>query len=152
MRFKEARAFRQFCALSAEIVPMMMPTFDMEKRIEKIRGSENYVNSEMLADMEQALIEAKEAAGLAQKRNPLFRFIDKKVAEWKPKTFSKKRYVTLLLTCGWICGAHCFYAGKKIKGVLYLLLSWTGISFAMSLIDWMQVVPMKADENGNIAL
>lgn len=36
--------------------------------------------------------------------------------------------------------------------MIYLLTCWTGFSFAMTIIDFMIVVPMKADENGVIYL
>ena len=126
--------------------------FNPEKEIDRLRSESHYVNTEQLIDLEQELVEAKEASGMASKRNALFRFIDKKIADYKPKTVSKKKYIALLWSCGWLCGAHRFYAGKKITGLLYLLFCWTGIPFAMCIIDWMQVVPVQADENGAITI
>lgn len=49
-------------------------------------------------------------------------------------------------------GAHHFYAKHWVKGALYLLLCWTGISAAMVAIDWMIAVPKQADENGMIEI
>ena len=39
-----------------------------------------------------------------------------------------------------------------VTGTIYLLLFWSGISISMTLIDWMIVAPMEADENGMILL
>ena len=64
---------------------------------------------------------------------------------------SKKKYLWLGLLLG-IFGGHRFYAKQYITAVLYLLLCWTGISITMSIIDLMIVVPMQADENGNILI
>ena len=64
---------------------------------------------------------------------------------------SKKKYLWLGLLLG-IFGGHRFYAKQYITAVLYLLLFWTGISITMTIIDLMIVLPMKADENGNVLL
>ena len=122
----------------------------IESRIEETRKSEDYVNVERLADLEQELQELKEERGIARKHGRLFNFIDRKIQEHEKKEISRKKYIILLLTCGWFCGAHRFYAGRKVSGVLYLLFCWTGIPFAMSLIDLMQILPMEADENGTV--
>ena len=122
----------------------------IEERIEETRKSDNYVNVEKLADLEQELQELKEERGIAGKHGRLFNFIDRKVQEHEKKEISRKTYIVLLLTCGWLTGAHRFYAGRKVSGVLYLLFCWTGIPFAMSLIDLMQILPMEADENGKV--
>ena len=63
----------------------------------------------------------------------------------------KKTYLWLGLLLGSF-GAHRFYAKQYTTAIIYLLLCWTGIALTMSLIDLMIVVPMKADENGNIYL
>ncbi len=63
----------------------------------------------------------------------------------------KKKYLWLGLLLGNF-GAHRFYAKQYPTAILYLLLCWTGIALTMSLIDLMVVVPMQADENGNIYL
>ena len=62
----------------------------------------------------------------------------------------KKTYIRLCLLG--MFGAHRFYAKQYVTAVIYLLLFWSGISFSMTIIDWMMVAPMKADENGNILL
>ena len=65
---------------------------------------------------------------------------------------SREKYIKLAVTCGWFCGAHRFYTGQKVLGILYLLFCWTGIPFTMTLIDLMIALPKVADENGNILL
>lgn len=65
---------------------------------------------------------------------------------------SRKKYIKLAMTCGWLCGAHRFYAGQKVLGILYLLFCWTGIPFTMTLIDLMIALPKEVDKNGNILL
>ncbi len=57
----------------------------------------------------------------------------------------------------WLCllgifGVHHFYAKHWVKGLVYLAICWTGISAAMSLIDWMVAVPKEPDENGMILI
>lgn len=49
-------------------------------------------------------------------------------------------------------GVHHFYAKHWVKGLVYLLLCWTGISVAMAIVDWMIAVPKEADENGMIEI
>lgn len=61
---------------------------------------------------------------------------------------NKKLYCRLCLLG--VFGAHHFYAKHWIKGSLYLLLCWTGIPVAMTLIDWMIAVPKEADDSGMI--
>lgn len=64
---------------------------------------------------------------------------------------SKKKYITLALLTGWM-GGHRFYAKRYKLAVLYLLFFWTGIPLYNCIIDLMQVIPIPADENGNIYL
>ncbi len=68
----------------------------------------------------------------------------------EPNTVNRKRYLWLCLLS--IVGANQFYARHYIKGLFYLVLSWTGISVAMGLIDWMAAVPKVADDDGNIMI
>ena len=64
----------------------------------------------------------------------------------------RRKYIRLAWTCGWLCGSHRFYAHKPVLGMLYLLFFWTGIPFAMTLIDLMIALPMEPDENGKIVI
>ena len=49
-------------------------------------------------------------------------------------------------------GVHHFYARHWIKGLIYVAISWTGISLGMTFIDWMAAFPKAADENGLITV
>lgn len=49
-------------------------------------------------------------------------------------------------------GLHHFYARHWIKGILYIAMSWTGISVGMTLIDWMAAFPQKANGEGKIMI
>lgn len=123
-----------------------------EQHIDQWRTNSDYVNTAELAALEQELQEVKQAAGIPEKRSRFCSFIDKRISACEEKDILRKTYITLLLSCGWFCGSHLFYAGKRIRGMLYLLFCWTGIPFAMSLIDLMQVLPIAADSEGKIRL
>lgn len=43
-------------------------------------------------------------------------------------------------------GAHRFYLGQIKLGVLYLLLSWTGLSLIVSWIDAIMLILMNESE------
>lgn len=43
-------------------------------------------------------------------------------------------------------GAHKFYLGKPMKGILYLLFSWTSIPFLVSLVEGVQYLTMSQDQ------
>lgn len=88
----------------------------------------------------------KEEKGL---KKLITRYLDKR-EERKRVPVNKKTYIRLCLLG--LFGAHRFYSKRYGLGVLYLLLCWTGISFSMTIIDWMIVAPMKPDENGNVYL
>ena len=67
-----------------------------------------------------------------------------------PNEVNRKKYLWLCALS--IVGANQFYARHYLKGVFYLILSWTGISVALGLMDWMVAIPKTADENGNIMI
>lgn len=116
-------------------------------------GNRDLADPKKMIALEQELAELKEQYGI--KDRPKWWV---KVGDWLvqrkggPKTVERKKYIKLALCCGWLCGAHRFYAGQKILGVLYLLFCWTGISFAMTLVDLMIVLPMQPDEHGMIQI
>ena len=115
--------------------------------------SQELADPKKLIALEQELTELKEQYGIKEKPKLWVRIgdwlIDKKGG---PRTVERRKYIRLALCCGWLCGAHRFYAGQNILGVLYLLFFWTGIPFAMTLIDLMIVLPMQADEDGRIQI
>lgn len=106
-----------------------------------------------IACAQEELNQLRREHGLEKEEKGLKRLIswwlDKREAREKVPV-SKKKYIRLCLLG--MFGAHRFYAKQYITGVIYLLLCWSGISISMTIIDWMIVAPMKADENGNIYL
>ena len=108
---------------------------------------------EMIA-LEEELFALKQKYGIQEKTKWWIRagdFLANRLAR-EPKLVSRKTYIRLAASCGWFCGAHRFYCGQKKLGLLYLLFFWTGIPFAMTLVDLMIALPMKPDENGFIRL
>ena len=124
---------------------------NFEKQISRLKSDGRYADIAELARLEDELNETREKAGIAEKRSRLFRAVDR-LLEKEGKEISKKKYITLLLSCGWFTGAHRFYSGKKISGLLYLLFCWTGIPFAMCLFDLMMIIPLENDENGLVTV
>lgn len=60
----------------------------------------------------------------------------------------KKTYMRLMLLG--MFGAHRFYAKQWISAVVYLLLCWTGLSVANTIVDLLVVIPIRPDEDGII--
>lgn len=106
-----------------------------------------------IAYAQEELNQLRKEHGLEKEEKGLKRLItwalDKRDAREKVPV-KKKTYIWLCLLG--IFGAHRFYAKQYVTAVLYLLLFWSGISISMTIIDWMIVAPMKADENGIIYL
>lgn len=77
-------------------------------------------------------------------------FFDRREAREK-HAVNRKKYLLFAVFTGWL-GGHRFYAKQYPVAILYLLLFWTGLPFAMTLIDLMTAIPMPADEEGRIWL
>lgn len=116
-----------------------------------MKGNEQVDPKQMLA-LEEELIQLKQQYGIGETERGWKRLVDRIVnkLDREGKTVSRSRYIRLALSCGWFSGAHRFYAGKRVSGILYLLFCWTGIPFAMTLIDLMIAVPMQTDDMGMI--
>ena len=115
------------------------------------RKAEEMKILEEMAYAQAELNELKREHGLEEEEKGLKKLISKllnKREEREKVLVSKKKYLRLCLLG--IFGAHRFYAKQYVTGTIYLLLFWSGISISMTLIDWMIVVPMQADENGMI--
>ena len=111
------------------------------------------VDTRQWLDLEEELSALKKQHGM--EKPGLFHRIGDAIADYKEKkkaTVNRRKYIRLALICGWFCGAHRFYARHYITGVLYLLFCWTGIPFAMTLIDLMIALPKVADAEGNIEM
>ena len=64
-------------------------------------------------------------------------------------TVSKGAYIALCLFLGGL-GAHKFYAGKWIQGLLYVVFCWTWIPVIISLIDLLIAMFKTPNEYGQI--
>ena len=102
----------------------------------------------------QELDELKAQRGEAQPEGRVSRaisgFFDRREAREK-QVLNKKKYILLAVFTGWM-GGHRIDARQWPTAILYLLLFWCGFPLAMTIIDLMIVIPMKANENGNILL
>lgn len=127
-----------------------------ERRLEeeKKRREEEHRILADLAYAQEELNQLKKEHGMEEEEKGLKKLIstllDNREARIKVPV-RKKKYLWLGLLLG-IFGGHRFYAKQYITAVLYLLLCWTGISITMTIIDLMIVLPMEADENGNVLL
>ena len=63
----------------------------------------------------------------------------------------KGAYIGLCLLLGGL-GAHKFYAGKWIMGILYLLFCWTYVPTIIALIDFLIAAFQRSDESGQITV
>lgn len=107
-----------------------------------------------MIELETELMELKKRQGIDDKPPLWIRAGDWIVNHMhEPHKVSYKKYMKLAISCGWFCGAHQFYSGHRIAGILYLLLCWTGISMAMTFIDILLVyLKNEPDEAGMIYL
>lgn len=94
----------------------------------------------------------KQQQGIEEKEGKLSSLISgifkRRDARQKVKV-NKKKHLLIALFTGWL-GGHRFQAKQYFLGIAYLLLCWTGLSVAMTLIDLLIIIPMPADENGDI--
>ncbi|MBQ4598393.1 MAG: TM2 domain-containing protein [Clostridia bacterium] len=67
------------------------------------------------------------------------------------KQVNKLIYCLLAFLLG-AFGAHKFYAGKALWGVIYILLSFTGISSIIAFVELIIALCKKSDHNGNILI
>lgn len=121
----------------------------------EITQQETYGLNDFVA-AEAELQELKEKYHIEDnKKQPLWQRIGDKYVAWKdskqPVTVHKKKYCLTALFFGWL-GVHQFMIGRKGTGVLYLIISWTGISFALSVLDIFQAAFLKGDDNNLITL
>ena len=67
------------------------------------------------------------------------------------KVVNKVLYILLAVFFGGI-GIHKFYSGKIVKGIFYLLFSWTGIPSIVGIIEGICACFKKEDSNGRILI
>lgn len=119
---------------------------------EKLRNQPDYVNIAELVRLEEERIELKQKNGEHIKQNIVFKILNTVFARNSSKSIKRSRYIKFAVFGGWFTGMHRFYAGQIFTGVLYLLFFWTGIPFAMTIMDLMAVLPMQADREGMLHL
>ncbi len=61
----------------------------------------------------------------------------------------KKKLILVALLLGW-CGVHRFMLKQKILGMVYLCFCWTIFPVCMTIVDIIEYIPMKPDEEGYI--
>lgn len=108
-----------------------------------------------LADLDFAEQAARNAAGQEEKTygiwGPIWRFTEWYHQKKGVHTFHKRTYLWLMLFLGWM-GGHRYYQGRRILGAISTIFFWTGIPLMLCVTDFMEVLPLKADENGRVTL
>lgn len=103
---------------------------------------------------EEELSNLKKKLGIKQKTH-IWKKILNLIVDHKekrlPVRISKKKYCFLALFGG-IFGIHQFAVKKYITGVIYLLVSFTGLSFAMSILDIWYAAFLKSDEDKRVII
>lgn len=101
-----------------------------------------------------ALQDAMEEAGMEAKTYGIWGFfwrISRKFGQREKQRVRKKTYIWLLVLTGWF-GGHRFYAKRYYLGALYLVFFWTMIPVMMSMLDLLEVIPIKQDEEGYVMM
>jgi len=111
--------------------------------------------AERLAELDYERQAAQLEAG--QKENtygvwgPIWRFLRYLDSFKGQHRFKKSTYLWLMLFTGFL-GGHRYYQGRWKLGLLYTLFCWTGVPLALCVTDFMEVMPLKADEDGFVTL
>ena len=82
---------------------------------------------------------------------PIWRFLRYLESLKGQHRFRKKTYLWLMLFTGFM-GGHRYYQGRWKLALIYTAFCWTGIPLALCITDFMEVVPIKADEDGFVVL
>ncbi len=121
---------------------------------QKKAAEEKEVSMKQLFELEEELEETREKYGVKPKEGKFSRLINSyfNYKDSREKLLlSKKKYIWLSVLTGWM-GGHRFYAKQYRVALLYLLTFWSGFPLAMTIIDLMIVIPMKADSAGMILI
>lgn len=116
------------------------------------------VNKDARIQLLQADFEKQAALDAAGQEEEVYGFWGKiyKFMNWyHSKTrgfrFKKKTYMWLMLFTGWL-GGHRWYQGRYILGAIETALCWTGLPLILCVQDFMEVVPIKPDEDGYVVM
>ena len=107
-----------------------------------------------IAKTDFALQDAMEDAGMEAKTYGIWGFFWRISRRWREREkhpVKKKTYIWLLVLTGWM-GGHRFYARRYYLGAIYLVFFWTLIPVMMSMLDLMEVIPIKSDEHGCVMM
>ena len=75
-------------------------------------------------------------------------YFERKDAREKVR-IKKKTLILVALLLGW-CGVHRFMLRQKWLGLVYLCFCWTVFPVCMTIVDIIEYLPMKPDEEGYI--
>lgn len=103
--------------------------------------------------LEEELREVKKEYGIEEKEGKLSKAISNffEQRELNRPVVNRKKYLLLAVFTGWM-GGHRFYAKQWKQAFLYLVLCWSGIPIAMTIIDLMIALPKEIDEKGEMVL
>ncbi len=121
---------------------------------EEAARQERQETMQKMFDLQEELDKTREEYGVEPKDGFFTRLVKKYYAikDRRSKVqVKKKTYIWVAVLLGW-AGGHRFMCHQYISATLYLLLCWTGFPMAMTIIDILEVVPMKADEDGKIII
>ena len=108
-----------------------------------------------LVDADFELQAAQHAAGVKENTygvwGPIWKFMQWYDSKRVEHRFRKKTYLWLMLFTGW-AGGHRWYQGRRWLGLVETLFCWTGIPLLLLVTDFMEVIPIKADEEGYITM
>ena len=79
----------------------------------------------------------------------LWKFKHKYFPDPEKRKLNKKTYILLLVFLGWM-GGHRWYQKHFMTASFMTLFCWTGLPLLLCVTDLMEVIPVKADENGEI--
>lgn len=134
------------------------PSYRERKRLkEEERKRKKEEEQKIMSDiiMAQAELDAlKREHGIQDEekgiKKAITNFFDRKDNREKV-LLNKKKYIWLAVLLGWV-GGHRFYSKQYLLGFIYLVLFWSGIPIAMTIVDLMVIIPMKPDEDGNVLI
>ena len=108
-----------------------------------------------LMELDYEIQAAERAAGKEERTygiwGPIWKFMKWREGLKGKHRFKKKTYLWLMLLTGF-AGGHRYYQGRWGLGLLYTLFCWTGVPLALCVTDFMEVMPIAADEDGMVVL
>ena len=126
----------------------------MNKKDKQEQPAQENIDLDEYVALQRELDELRKEQGIEPERKEgkisrlISSYFEKK--DNKPKVkINKKKHLWTAILLGW-AGGHRFQAKQYLLGTVYLLLCWSGFSMAMTIVDLLVIIPMPADEDGNI--